>query len=438
MTVIAGTGLCVTPVSRESGLSLDKILFFVFVLYLVTNVFDGVLRYALVSLDLPVWLLYLRDAAAFAVVSVVTAARLRRNGLIYLFIALATTVHVAVAWSTMHSAAQILFGFKVLLPVALGAFVARPLERSKPSVRAWLTLLWAIAAIGVLVNAVVDLPWTGMVYSVGDVDVEVSRDWSSEGIGRVAGFSRSSISAAAQISVLSIYLMTVSRVTSIGGRIARLFILCIAFFTIFRTDSRGSLAALVIVTLVCWCGSKRTLTLMKTAIFSALLLLVLLPIYLPGLHLGSSLSGMQSLQSLLQRIEQGWPDAWDLIFRHGFGLLGRGIGGIGSPQRIFAPEFYNPADNLTIFLFAYFGIFAALYLAWPLLWVARLPARVPPMLLFSCASLLYFLLFGIVMNIFEDGFAAAFLGLSLGMLARAPAVLSSETSSIGVFPTSGA
>ena len=112
-----------------------------------------------------------------------------------------------------------------------------------------------------------------------------------------------------------------------------------------------------------WLGGS--LTTLKFAIFASVLPVMLLPIFLPGLHLSSALAG-KSLQSFLERMDQGWPGAWDLIFRSGAGLLGRGIGGIGSPQRIFDPQYYFPADNLTIFLFAYFGIFAVLYVAWPL------------------------------------------------------------------------
>ena len=185
------------------------------------------------------------------------------------------------------------------------------------------------------------------------------------------------------------------------------------------TNSRGGLAAFVVVGLVLLCSSRGSLALLKPAIFTAVLPVVLLPIFLPGLNL-HGLCTSQSLQSFLERIEQGWPGSWDLVFHDGDGLLGRGIGGIGSPQRLFAPQYYFPADNLTIFLFAYFGVFAALYLAWPLTGWRDCRAGSTPPLAFACALLLYFLLFGVVMNIIEDQFAATFLGAMLALLARKP------------------
>jgi hypothetical protein len=132
-------------------------------------------------------------------------------------------------------------------------------------------------------------------------------------------------------------------------------------------------------------------------------------------------------------MDQGWPGAWDLILRGGEGILGRGIGGIGSPQRIFDPQYYFPADNLTIFLFGYFGIFAAFYLAWPLVWAARLPRQASPLQLLASANLLYFLLFGIVMNLIEDQFVAAFLGVTLALLARSPETVATESPSDAAF-----
>ena len=434
MTTIAETSLYSPPATTERGTFLDKLLLIVFVLYLASNVFDGVLRYALVNLDLPTWLLYLRDAAVIAVVPFAAAARLRHHGVVLLFVMLATALHATVAWSSMHSAVQLLFGIKVLLTVAFGALVARPIEQSAPvAAESGSRCSGASPCIGVLVNAFVDLPWTGVVYSVGDVDVEASRDWSSDGVARAAGFSRFSISAGVQIALLAIFLMTTMRRKGAGGVLAKGCLVAATLAAVFVTNSRGGLAAFAIVTLMLCCvWLSGSLTALKTAIFAAVLPVVLLPIYLPGMHVSAALAG-KSLQSFLERMEQGWPGAWDLIFRSGTGLLGRGIGGIGSPQRIFNPQYYFPADNLTIFLFAYFGIFAAFYLAWPLIWAARLPRRATPLQLLAAANLLYFLLFGIVMNIIEDQFAAAFLGATLALLARNPDAIATESPSNAEF-----
>jgi hypothetical protein len=51
-----------------------------------------------------------------------------------------------------------------------------------------------------------------------------------------------------------------------------------------------------------------------------------------------------------------------MIAHHHMLAFGVGIGGSGGPQRIYAPDNFNPADNLFILMYASFGAFAILYL----------------------------------------------------------------------------
>ncbi len=400
-----------TTKQAEAGLG-SRLVTVLFLAYAFSTMIDGVLRYALVNVGLPVELLYVRDFALAIAVAVMVAARLlHREGAVFLLIALAAALHGLIGLSSTHSAAQVLFGFKVLIIIVFGVLAARHLDPTSRAVRRWLLLFWLITVAGVLLSAVVTLPWTGLVYSVGDIDVEASRSWSNEGVGRAAGFSRFSFSAAIQVAMLSLFL-----IATVQSRLLQFVIFAIGLAAIHLTDAKGSLVAFVVTTLVFWCFGHRQTVLLKATTCIAAMIAVLLPIMLPGLHL-DGVGHFNVLRSFVERLMLVWPDGWTLIFHDGHGLLGRGIGGIGSAQRLFAPSFYVACDNLFIFLFGYFGVFALVYISLPVIWLLRLPPRLPTKIRFAALALLYLLIYGAVVSIIEDQFAGIFLGLVIGTLA---------------------
>ena len=74
----------------------------------------------------------------------------------------------------MHSTMQPLFGIKTPLTVAFGTFLAGLVfEQWQRPLRTGSRRSGARAVIGVLANAVIDFPWTGLVDSVGDIDRKV-------------------------------------------------------------------------------------------------------------------------------------------------------------------------------------------------------------------------------------------------------------------------
>ncbi len=69
-----------------------------------------------------------------------------------------------------------------------------------------------------------------------------------------------------------------------------------------------------------------------------------------------------SYSSLADRALTTWPEALALVNWSDpiSWLVGRGLGGIGGPQTIAEVDWYNPADNLAIYLFVIFGLGALL------------------------------------------------------------------------------
>jgi hypothetical protein len=61
--------------------------------------------------------------------------------------------------------------------------------------------------------------------------------------------------------------------------------------------------------------------------------------------------------SLIDRIQRTWPDAFHLFAQSGNYIVGRGIGGIGMPQLSEEPFWYTYGDNLFVYVLITGGLF---------------------------------------------------------------------------------
>ncbi|MDB5395745.1 MAG: hypothetical protein JWM91_3251, partial [Rhodospirillales bacterium] len=127
-------------------------------------------------------------------------------------------------------------------------------------------------------------------------------------------------------------------------------------------------------------------------------------------------SGVFSTESIYLRIAYTWPQAWDWIARHQMLIFGVGLGGIGGPQRLYAPNYFNPADNVFILMYAYFGAFAFLYLSAVAAFVVRPVTGSTEKAVTATAILAYAFGYGAVLSVLEDQSAPLFIGASLGVL----------------------
>jgi hypothetical protein len=142
------------------------------------------------------------------------------------------------------------------------------------------------------------------------------------------------------------------------------------------------------------------------------------PFLAMGLHFEHG-NGVYSTESLYLRVAETWPDAWDWIVRHQMLVFGVGLGGIGGPQRVYAPSNFNPADNMFTLLYAYFGVFAFAYLGWLCRLVFRPVSGDAGSAATATAILAFCFGYGIVLSVIEDQSAALFLGAAIGTLYRA-------------------
>jgi hypothetical protein len=141
--------------------------------------------------------------------------------------------------------------------------------------------------------------------------------------------------------------------------------------------------------------------------------MVLLPIVLPSFFMPRSPS---VLASFVDRVVRVWPSAWRDIGDHSW-LFGAGFGNIGVGQLYLRTEDVDPADNLFLLAYGFFGVLSIVYLGLP--FVAAMFRRPPIDLVgrYAIAALIFLFTYGIVVNIIEGPVAAFMLGTALMALA---------------------
>jgi hypothetical protein len=160
--------------------------------------------------------------------------------------------------------------------------------------------------------------------------------------------------------------------------------------------------------------------LLKIGITTAFISMMALPLILTHFEMPSGQEGIFSLGSFYMRIEEVWPKALKWIDSREAFPFGVGLGGIGGAMRFYSPSFTNYADNMYLFMYAYFGMFAFVYMGWvwwQCLQVYKKPAADKVMAL---CIICYLLFYGSAMTILEDQMASMFLGAAVAWIATRP------------------
>ncbi len=321
--------------------------------------------------------------------------------------------HAIILIGNVGSLSGAVFGVKILINLVFGFLLAGLLIAPGRKAFSVLLVLWFITVLGaVLDKSGVAFPWIGMKATVGNLSVDVSKDWEIQDalLRRVAGFTRSSICIAVMLPALTIVLL---------GRVrdwfARFGLLAVALVCVFLTTQKGALIALVPVGLILLMPGSMRLNWLRASCIFFMILAVGLPLVTPGLHMNHG-EGVFSTESIFLRIAYTWPEAWTWILHHQLLLFGVGLGGIGGPQRLYAPNQFNPADNLFVLLYAYFGIFAVVYLLWVAGLVLRRIDGNRERAETAIAILAFMLGYGTVLSMLEDQSAPIFIGAAMGVL----------------------
>jgi hypothetical protein len=360
-------------------------------------------------------LILARDSLIIAPLLILFAARVLRLERPTIFIVAAGLIffHGIVLIGTVGSWTGVAYGVKILINLLFGVLLAGLLIAPGKGTLKVLIAIWVVTLIGVCLDKfVVTFPWTGIKTIVGDISVDVSKDWEIQDslARRVAGFTRSSICVAVFFPPVTIILMS-----KIKHWMPRFLLAAAALGAVLLTTQKGAIVAFAPVAAILCLPAAARLGFLRVACFTFMALAIGFPLLTYELHMSHG-TGVFSTESIYLRIAYTWPQAWDWIARHQMLIFGVGLGGIGGPQRFYAPDNFNPADNVFILMYAYFGVFAFLYLLAVALLVLRPVTGSTERVVTASAVLAFAFGYGAVLSMLEDQSAPIFIGAALGVL----------------------
>lgn len=383
-------------------------------IYLVLYALEGVVRYGLYNVGADSAIL-VRDGliiGPLALLAMAQAFRLRIHPAYVAFAAI-VSLHGAIAYFNFGQTVPAIYGAKLLVNILFGFFIAGRLTMARGTLLRLLFLLWIVSIVGVVLDKYVyTFPWMGLEAHIGGISVDVSRGWDIDSgpDKRAAGFTRSSIAAAMLIGTLASLLAP-----RLKNFIVRVAFLAISVVAVFLTTQKGALSAIMVVAAILCTPSWARYRLLCLACLALALVDIALPIMTNGLQVSVN-GGVFSLASFGMRIALTWPDAWSWIFNHDTFPFGVGLGGIGGAQRFYAPNFFNPSDNMFVFLYANFGLMSLFYMGWAV-WVGQgLPLWLQRSAVPALAVLAFMLGYGAALSMLEDQLSLLFFGVAAGAL----------------------
>lgn len=385
-------------------------------LYCLAYALEGALRYSLNSMGLDS-LIFVRDAALLLPLALLGAKQflVRELHPAYLVFIGLVLLHGAVFVANFHLVPPVLMGAKVLAGWLAGAVLCDRLMKPSPRLVWFFLGLWVTAFVGVTVDKFVgSFPWVGLTTIIGDVQVDIGRDWQIENESdayRAGGFMRSSIHAANLTPLLGLLLAF-----HLPNKALRIIVAALTLPVLYWTTQKGSMVAYAVVLLVLLASRRDAVIPLRLAFLAFLSLAVALPLVLPGYHMPTADAGGFSNMSFNLRVEMMWPKAWKWIHHHEVFPFGVGLGGISGAQQLYALNEINAADNIFVFMYAYFGLMAVVYLALTLWAYFRSPGKAPADRL-ALSVLLFIIVYGCVLSMLEDQMTALFTGAALGWTA---------------------
>ncbi len=390
---------------------MERLLTFCLGLYFTVYAFEGPVRYWLNMFGAD-QLIFVRDLALlvpviFMGVQQFLQRRLHPAYWVYVFVVL---LHGTVMVLNVGSFTAAAYGAKMLLTMLVGAVLAPQLLQPSRPLTLWITMLWVSILVGVLLDKYfVSFPWVGLSTTIGDVQVDISRDWDMTGEAkRAGGFLRSSIHAATVAPLFALWLLLHLRNWPL-----RLLVALSTIYIVNLTTQKGPMLAYFFVLLFILMRPQRPIPVLRFGLIFFTLLAIALPLILPGYYMDDAGGGNFSNMSFNLRVEMMWPEAWEWIDRRGVFPFGVGLGGISGAQLLYAKEWFNAADNIYVFMYASFGLMSLVYLGL-MLWTAlRTPSQGTRADIHAMSILVFIMAYGCVLSMLEDQMASLFLGAGL-------------------------
>ncbi len=390
---------------------MERLLAWCLGFYFTAYAFEGPVRYGL-NLAGADSFIFVRDLALLVPVIFIGIRqfwqrKLHPAYLVYLFVVM---LHGLVLMLNIGVMAAVIYGAKMLLTMLVGAVLAPAILKPGKPLLICLGVLWVSIVVGVVLDKyVMSFPWVGLSTTIGDVKVDISRDWDMEGEAkRAGGFLRSSIHAATGAPLFALLLLF-----HLKHKLAKLIIAVATAYVIYLTTQKGALLAYLAVVAAVVVMPFRPIPALRLGLLFFTLVAVLLPVILPGYHMPDASAGSFNNMSFNMRVEMMWPRAWEWVDKRGTFPFGVGLGGISGAQLLYAKEWFNAADNIFVFMYASFGVMSLVYLGM-MLWSAfRLPSAGTRSDAHAVGILLFTMAYGVALSMLEDQMASLFLGAAL-------------------------
>lgn len=414
----------------------NRLLLSLALLFVTSEVFAGVVRYYSASAGVP-WVAYV-PKGLLVVAALVALCRVTwtgRAGAVFAGALALFATYVPIGALFTGRWTQAAFGAFSWFPFVFGALCESTLVGSWKRVVPYIALLWTCAAAGVVLDALTEVPWIGARYELGGVEITVSRQWWATAFERVAGFSRGSVEAAAQLLFFAIPLVVLTRATG-----TRWLLWAATGVLVALTTTKKAVGVYLLLTMLMPVMASNGLhgqfrvRVQRTLPIAAALIGAGLPVSTLFVHYHLQFDSPITyliFKSFAERLTITWPEGFRLASEHGSVLLGRGIGGIGAAQNYFEPSMYTYGDNLYLYLYASLGALGIILALLYAMGISRVGRYHDPWSKVMWAVGLMLLLSGWAGNVVESGISSFLLGVTSAYAWRAAQLGWRETRRLG-------
>lgn len=145
---------------------------------------------------------------------------------------------VLIVWYVFYSLlnvplVQLIFGIYMLSPLFFGMLYGNNFDDLRRISKFFVFIFW-ISVVGVLLDFLYQVPWKGYNQMIDGHMIEASRQWTTMGIQRLAGFTRMSTTAAVFIGISSLFYISLLK-----NNFAKIFIFLLAAITIVLTTNKS-------------------------------------------------------------------------------------------------------------------------------------------------------------------------------------------------------
>ncbi len=206
-------------------------------IYFIIVFFEAFFRYIFQTLGL-VQAIYIKDAIImFVFLLSIFKIKISKRFFGLLFVCF---ISILMGIIYIDNSKQIVLGIlKILMIFWNGFFNSELIFNDIKNNQKFYKICFGMLCFGILLNKFVSFPWEGMEAIVDGIGITTSRAWTTMGIKRVAGFSRTSFNAATYVVICGIISLYKSKKSK------KLYLLFFMLLIIYLTTTKGVLISII-------------------------------------------------------------------------------------------------------------------------------------------------------------------------------------------------